>query len=66
MKIVLSCFVEPRVELNGQRGTCLIFFFNLFIYPLDILKPNILCCVNENLKIFLYTLTGGTRNIFLF
>ena len=29
MNTVLSCFVEPRVELNGQRGTCLIFFFNL-------------------------------------
>ena len=26
MNTVLSCFVEPRVELNGQRGTCLIFF----------------------------------------
>lgn len=31
MNMVLSSLVEPRVELNGQRGTYLIFFFNLCV-----------------------------------
>ena len=36
------------------------------IHPLDLLQPNtktqnILCCLNENVTTFLYTLTGGTR-----
>ena len=31
MNTVLSCFVEPRVELNGQRGAYLIFFFSIYV-----------------------------------